>query len=84
LRDAFRHHKERKIIVVGGGAIMLAITILSCVSSFLIYRDGFADLPYVFQQTLALFAVLVVEGTFIWLYFSPRQRIRYLSLADTL
>ena len=48
---------------------MLAITILSCVSSFLIYRDGFADLPYVVQQTLALFAVLVVEGTFIWLVF---------------
>jgi len=35
----------------------------------MIYRAGFSDMPYVFQQMLALFAVVVVEGCFIWLVF---------------
>lgn len=42
--------------------ILIAITALSCVSSFLIYRLGFADLPYIVEQMLSLFAVVVVEG----------------------
>src|SRR4030095_7573671 len=49
--------------------ILICITMLSCVSSFLIYREGFSDLPYIFQQMLALFAVVVVEGAFIWLVY---------------
>ena len=64
-----KHLKARKYIVIGGAAILFAITALSCVSSFLIYRDGFADMPYIFQQVLSLFAVLVVEGCFVWLVF---------------
>src|SRR5262249_47910016 len=70
MRDAFRHSKERRIAMFGGMAIMVAITILSCVSSYTIDVDGFRDMPYVAQQALALFAVVVVEGTFIWLLFS--------------
>jgi hypothetical protein len=31
------------------------------VSSFLIYRAGFGDPPFIFQQALALFAVVAVE-----------------------
>jgi hypothetical protein len=69
IQNAFKHHKARKAVVYGGAVIMLAITVLSCVSSFMIYVDGFRDMPFVFQQTLALFAVLVVEGAFIWLVF---------------
>jgi len=65
----FKHHQARRQVVFGGMAIMLAITMLSCVSSFMIYRSGFSDMPYVFQNILAGFAVVVVEGTFIWLVF---------------
>jgi hypothetical protein len=49
--------------------ILVAITLLSCVSSFMIYREGFADMPPLFQFALALFAVLVVEGAFVWLVY---------------
>ncbi len=49
--------------------ILICITALSRVSSFLIYRGGFADLPFIFQQALALFAVIVVEGAFVWLLY---------------
>src|SRR5262249_43755111 len=69
IEDSFKHHKARKYVVYGGAVIMLAITVLSCVSSFQIYVAGFNDVPYVFQQALALFAVLVVEGCFVWLVF---------------
>lgn len=69
IQNAFKHHKARKAIVFGGAVIMLAITVLSCVSSFMIYVDGFRDMPFLFQQFLAFFAVLVVEGCFIWLVF---------------
>lgn len=48
---------------------MSAITILSCVSSFAIYRQGFADFPAWVQNALGLVAVLVVEGAFVWLVF---------------
>lgn len=69
IQNSFKHHKARKQVVFGGLCIMISITILSCVSSFLIYREGFRDVPYVFQQALAGFAVVVVEGCFIWLVF---------------
>lgn len=64
-----KHHRERKRVVYGAAGIMAAITLLSCVSSFLIYREGFQDVPYAFQQLLALFAVIVVEGAFVWLLY---------------
>jgi hypothetical protein len=64
-----QHKKVRKHLIVGGGLILAAITMLSCVSSFMIYREGFADLPALFQFALALFAVVVVEGAFIWLVY---------------
>jgi len=68
-QDAFKYNKARKNIILFGAVILIAITALSCVSSFLIYRLGFADMPYALQQILALFAVLVVEGAFAWLVY---------------
>lgn len=67
--QAFKHNRARKNVILGGAVILICITVLSCVSSFTIYRAGFADFPYVFQQALALFAVIVVEGAFVWLVY---------------
>lgn len=69
VQKAFEHNRARKNIVVGGAMILACITVLSCVSSYMIYRDGFADMPWIFQQTLSLFAVVVVEGAFVWLVY---------------
>jgi hypothetical protein len=35
----------------------------------MIYREGFSDMPGLFQNALALFAVVVVEGAFVWLVY---------------
>lgn len=69
VQDAFKHNKARRNIIIGGGLILVCITLLSCVSSFMIYREGFADTPWFVQQSLSLFAVIVVEGAFIWLVY---------------
>jgi hypothetical protein len=67
--EDIKRNRIRRQVIIGGAIILAAITVASSVSSFMIYRDGFADLPYVLQQTLALFAVVVVEGAFVWLVF---------------
>ena len=69
VQDAFKYNRARKNIIIGGAVILICITALSCVSSFTIYREGFSDFPYLLQQTLALFAVVVVEGSFVWLVY---------------
>jgi len=69
VQDAFKHNRARKNVIVGGGLILICITLLSCVSSFMIYREGFSDTPWLIQQSLSLFAVIVVEGAFIWLVY---------------
>ena len=69
VQNAFKHNRARQNVIVGGGLLLLCITLLSMVSSFMIYREGFADTPYIVQSTLSLFAVLVVEGAFIWLVY---------------
>lgn len=69
VQDAFKHNRARKNVVIGGMLILVAITILSCVSSYQIYKDGFSDVPYTFQVMLSVFAVVVVEGAFIWLVY---------------
>ena len=69
MKEAFKYTKAQRNVIVGGAVILICITALSCVSSFMIYREGFADLPFLFQQALALFAVVVVEGAFIWLLY---------------
>jgi hypothetical protein len=66
VQDAFKHNRARKNVIAGGMVILICITALSCVSSFMIYRMGFGDMPFIFQQALALFAVIVVEGGFLW------------------
>lgn len=67
--DAFKHNRARRNVIVAGGLILVCITLLSCVSSFMIYREGFGDTPWFVQQSLSLFAVIVVEGAFIWLVY---------------
>ena len=69
VQDAFKHNKARKNVIAGGALILICITLLSCVSSFMIYREGFADMPQLFQHTLSIFAVVVVEGAFVWLVY---------------
>jgi hypothetical protein len=69
VQDTFKHNRARKNVIVGGMVILVAITLLSCVSSFMIYREGFADMPPLFQYALAMFAVIVVEGAFVWLVY---------------
>lgn len=69
VQDAFKQNRARKNVIVAGGLILVCITLLSCVSSFMIYREGFGDTPWFVQQSLSLFAVVVVEGAFIWLVY---------------
>ncbi|MGH2359742.1 MAG: hypothetical protein ACRDGM_04260 [bacterium] len=68
-QQLFKHNRARKNVIIGGAIILIAITALSCVSSFVIYQGGFTDLPTPFNKLLALFAVIVVEGAFIWLVY---------------
>lgn len=67
--NAFKRNRDRKNVIAGGAVILFCITLLSCVSSFMIYRSGFADMPEKFGNALAVFAVIVVEGAFIWLVY---------------
>src|SRR5687767_5178011 len=69
VQDAFKYNRARKNVIIGGAVILICITALSCVSSYMIYRSGFGDMPFIFQQALALFAVVVVEGAFVWLVY---------------
>ncbi|MCI0348789.1 MAG: hypothetical protein L0Z53_05130 [Acidobacteriales bacterium] len=69
VQNAFKHNRARKNVIFGGAVILVCITALSCVSSFMIYRGGFGDMPWLIQQALSLFAVVVVEGAFIWLLY---------------
>jgi hypothetical protein len=54
---------------IGAMILLSVLTLLSCVSSFVIYRSGFADLPRQFQTALALCCVVAVEGCFVWLVY---------------
>ncbi|MFN0108531.1 MAG: hypothetical protein ACKVZH_06720 [Blastocatellia bacterium] len=69
VQQAFKNNRARQNVIVAGGLIMVCITLLSCVSSFMIYREGFGDTPWFVQQSLSLFAVIVVEGAFVWLVY---------------
>jgi hypothetical protein len=69
VQDAFKYNRARKNVIIGGAVILVCITALSCVSSYMIYRTGFGDMPFLFQQALSIFAVVVVEGAFVWLVY---------------
>ena len=69
VNQAFKYNRQRKNVILGGSIILICITLLSCVSSFMIYREGFVDMPRAFQITLSLFAVVGVEGAFVWLVY---------------
>lgn len=69
VREIFKYNSARKRVIYGGAVILICITALSCVSSFVIYSGGFQDIPYPFNRVLSLFAVIIVEGAFVWLVF---------------
>lgn len=69
VQDAFKANRAKKNVLMAAGLILTCVTLLSCVSSFQIYSEGFKNLPWFAQQGAALFAVIVVEGTFIWLLY---------------
>src|SRR5262245_43358895 len=68
-QDTFKHNRARQNVIAGGAVILIALTAISYTSSFMIYREGLADIGPRFQNLLALFAVIVVEGAFIWLVY---------------
>jgi len=67
--DAFKHNRARKNVIVACGLIIVCVTLLSCISSFMIYKEGFSDFPPFVQWALALFCVIVVEGTFVTMVY---------------
>lgn len=69
VQDSFKHNRAKKNVIVAGGLILVCVTLLSCVSSFAIYKEGFGDTPKFVQWSLSLFAVIVVEGAFVWLLY---------------
>jgi hypothetical protein len=69
VQDAFKHNRAKKNVAVAATLILVCITLLSCVSSFQIYKEGFSNAPKFVQWTASLFAVIVVEGTFVWLLY---------------
>lgn len=69
VQDSFKHNRAKQNVIVTGGIILICITLLSCVSSFAIYKQGFGDVPKFVQWALSLFAVVVVEGAFVWLLY---------------
>jgi len=71
--NTYKHSENRRRTVIGAHLIIIGITMLSCVSSFTIYIQGFADFPAWVQNSLGLVAVVVVEGCFAWLLFSYRS-----------
>jgi len=46
VNDAFKYNRARKNVIIGGAVILIFITALSCVSSFLIFCAGFGDPPH--------------------------------------
>ena len=86
VNESCEYIRARKNVIIGGAAPLICITALSCLSSFLIYRAGFGYPPFIFQQALALFAVVVVEGAFVWLVYDFTRAVssgmeRLVSLA---
>ena len=69
VQDAFKHNRAKKNVLVAAQIILICITLLSCVSSFQIYKEGFTNAPKFMQWSASLFAVIVVEGTFVWLMY---------------
>lgn len=62
-----RDLNNRKRTNTAGIVIVVVVTLISAVSSFVIYRESFADFPPLVQNVFAALAVVVVEGAFCWL-----------------
>lgn len=92
MSNSFTHNRAKKNAARGAKAIIVAITVISMVSSYHIYKPAFDDVGGRFQIALALFAVGAVEGCFLWLLYGLQQAftariergIAYLGMASLL
>jgi 4-amino-4-deoxy-L-arabinose transferase-like glycosyltransferase len=76
--NTYKHSENRRRTIIGANLILTGITLLSCVSSFTIYKQGFQDFAPWVQDSLGFVAVVTVEGCFAWLLFSYRgHRSKY-------
>src|SRR5258706_16483364 len=64
---AERAKKATKRKNVGGILIIIALTLLSCASSFKIYHKGFEDFSPEGANIAAFLWICIQEGMFIWL-----------------
>lgn len=64
----------------GLALICICAGLVTSVSSFVVYRIGFNDIPPVIQNSLAGFAVLVTQGALIWLTYGFVRK--FSSLAE--
>lgn len=71
--DPFKHNRASKNAKAAGALIFICVTLVSCFSSFMIYREGFQDVPQRIGQGLSLFCVAAVEVTLIWLLYGFNQ-----------
>ena len=69
----FRNAENRRRTIIGATIILIGITLISCASSFVIFRAGFSDFEPWLQNSLGVVAVMVVEGAFIWLLDAYRH-----------
>lgn len=53
--------------------LIIAATLISCVSSFQIYKQGFTDLAPIVGIVFSLLCVALVEGAFTWMLFGYAQ-----------
>jgi len=68
----YQHQRARRITSLGAHVIILAVALLSCASSFKIFRESFADYPEL-QDLLGVFALLALEGFFLWNLYGFRR-----------
>lgn len=66
---------NRKRVAIAGQLIILAISLLSCVSTFQVFRLSFADFGWG-QDVLGGFATVAVEGFFLWVIFAFRNTLQ--------
>ncbi len=67
MSDNFANERAKRVVGIMGRVIVIAITLLSSLSSFMIYREGFKDLAPILQNLLSFFPVIAVEGAFIYM-----------------
>ena len=67
--DVFKNNRARKNVIVGASILLGSMMLLSIVSSFAIFIEGFRDLPTGFQYIITGACVLLIEGALCWLLY---------------